>query len=173
MDFQQQLVLLGIGAVAGAVLSFVATELSAWRQRKFTKKERYSELSDEIIGETLKFVFKINDILNDLWVDKELWKDKEKKDPQEAKKYEQIMLRRFDEHIRTDFFSQLMFHSFQLKRLKNQTIWTKFEKLMSTYEQLTKLIHKGEDKQIYESLDKEYKILKKDFIEYCVRTTKL
>lgn len=170
-----QFLLIGFGAIVGAILSFLATELSASRQRKAGIVERNKETSTAIIEGTLKFLFRANDILNDLCSDKQLWVNK-KNSAEEgtlAQKYYQAMANRLDSSTSKSFFDELNYHSFRLKRLQNQNVWEDFEELMSTYAGLTKLIFKTDTVEECKEFDEKYKLLKKKFVDKCIDLTKI
>ena len=79
----------------------------------------------------------------------------------------------FDKNIKEDFFPQLMFHSFQLKRLKDKSIWADFDVIMNNYEGLGKLIMAQEEDEIISNLNSKLNGLKKIYIEKCHTKTKL
>ncbi len=170
---QLQLNLITYGAVLGAILSLFTALVVFLLERKFSEKTRQKEKENEIIEQTLKFIFKANDILNDLWVDRELLEKTMVKSPQNAQRIEQQLFKRFDENIRNDFFKELMFHSGQIKRLKNKSFWEDFEKLNLIYQDLTKVMIDLKPKKEYEGLDNKYKELKKKFIEKCIKAIEI
>jgi len=168
---QDQLFSIAFGAFLGAVLSFVATELSASRQRKTRDIEKKKEITNEVINDTIRFVFKANDILNDLWADKEVFIKMQKEKPEKAFGHEQIMLKRFDENMK-GLFSELMFYSFQLKKLDDRTLWQDFERLMESFRSLTTCLLNSGSIDDCRRLDIDYKDLKKRFVEKCINTAK-
>jgi len=157
----------------GAMLGVVITEISTARQRKIDKEQKREEIRNNIISETLRFVFRINEVLNDLWADKQVFENKQKTSPQDASKYEQIMLKRFDENMSKNIFAELNLQSYHLKRLEDQTLWRDFENLMNALRSLTDEILLNTDIKKCGELDKKLKNLKKSFVEKCIELTKV
>lgn len=170
---RSQLLFISFGALIGALLSFFATEITSWRQRKYSKIEKEDDLKNEIIGGALKFLFKSADVINDLWADRELLEKVKKDFPEKQSLVEQKMFKRFHANISQDFFNELNFHSFQIKRLTDRSIWQDFEKLMNKSRELTKFLADLKPLDECKLFDVEYKNLKKDFVENCIKLTKI
>ncbi len=161
-----------LGVLLGAMLSFVATELSASRERKLRAVEKKNEITCAIINDTVKFLFKANDILNDLWSDKEVYLRMQKEKPEEASKSGVTMFKRFDENMRKGLFSELNFYSFRLRILDDQTLWDDFEKLMMSFRDLSECLLKSKGVDEFKKFDADYKNLKKAFVEKCITTSR-
>jgi len=168
-----QLLLITFGTIIGALLSFFATMLSSWRERKHAKLLKKEDKENEIIGATLKFLFKSDEITNDLLADRELLEKSKKEFPGKTSFLEQQMFKRLHGNITNDFFNELKFHSFQLKRLENQTIWRDFENLMNAFEEVTKLLSELQPLEKCKSSDIKYKNIEKDFVNKCIDLTKV
>lgn len=170
-----QLTLISFGAILGVILSFIATEISSWRQRKHALKLKNKDLQNEVIGDSLKFLFKQNDIINDLQTNRQLLEKLKREESAGRVSYlKKDMLEHFDNNIKANFFSELMFHSFQLKRLDNQHLWNDFEALMNITEEIIKM-YLDFDRPLSEIINKnnKYTDSKKKFIEKCLGITKI
>ena len=168
-----EFILIGFGAILGAILSFGATEISACRQRKIEEFNKKTNLTNEIVSDTLKFIFKANDILLDVFVNKLTYLKAKETHAEEAHKKEQIMYESFDEHIKKEFFDERNFHSYQLQRLENKELWKEFATLMETLKTLIDMLLKDEMPKEYEEVDSRYKNLLKDFVSHCIEITKI
>jgi hypothetical protein len=87
--------------------------------------------------------------------------------PEKSSELERKIYERFDKEIEKDFFPQLMFHSFQLKRLKDKSFWELFEKIMQSYEEFGKAILGQATEDVILKLNTEIMNSKKSFIERC------
>ncbi|MCP3874878.1 MAG: hypothetical protein GY699_17215 [Desulfobacteraceae bacterium] len=155
--------------VLGWILGILSTLFARWLQTKEEKKKK--EL--EIISETLKYLFKIRQTYNNLVADTKVTKELSKKYPEKAPVLEAKMLEAFNKDIANDFFPNLIFHSFQLKRLKDQSFWQDFEYLMNKYDALTEMTLGKRKKENYSERNKEMMDLMKNFIDKSIAKTKV
>jgi hypothetical protein len=155
--------------VLGWILGILSTLFARWLQTKEEKKKK--EL--EIISETLKYLFKIRQTYNNLVADKKVAEELSKKYPNKVPELKTKMLESFNKDIANDFFPNLMFHSFQLKRLEDQSFWQDFEHLMNKYDALTEMTLGKREKENYSERNKEMMDLIKNFIDKCITKTKV
>ena len=67
-----------------------------------------------------------------------------------------------------------MFHSFQLRRLSNQSLWKEFEDLMEIYKQLTDDVLLDKDSgEEFKELHNKYENMNKNFVGHCIEITKI
>lgn len=164
---QGQLVVFASGLLAGVVVTVIIAEFFL-RRRKDEAASAQKQLHDRsVIRDALKFFFRANDVLNDLWVDKEMWFKFHKEVPEKHFEFEQRMIRRFDDSTRNDFFNELMFHSFQLKTVSDPALSGEFEALMGTFKELSGRLLLAKTPEEYADLDKRYNEQKKSFLEKC------
>ena len=105
------------------VLSMLITE---WIQ---AKKDKHTKEID-IISDNLKFIFNAGNVYNNFRTDKVVFEKMRNEFPERSSELERKMYENFDTNLKEDFFPQLMFHSFQLKRLKDKSFWKDFEIIM-------------------------------------------
>jgi hypothetical protein len=168
----QQVVLFGSGTILGALLTFITMEIAFVRHNKRTDAEFRLKLANEIINDTLKFFFKTNDILNDLWLDKKIWAKIHAEDQLKSYEIEQRMLRRFEDHTKKDFFNELMYHSYRLRQLEDNSLFNEFESLMHAFKDLAGQVLVAKTSNEYTQLDTKYQELKKSFLAKCAQVTK-
>jgi hypothetical protein len=183
----EQLLLIGFGAVIGALLSFIATELSALRQKKVSEAEKTKDETNKIIIDTCNFIFQSDDVLDNLISDKTLCEEleqkiseigpKAEKERLEAKramvKAKLELLKECDNRTKIDFYNKFEFHSLQIKRLKDKAIWRNFELLKnSAYHCLYEII-KSDTPSKVEKLYIEYQKTQKDFLARAIEITKV
>ena len=102
----------------GWALGILTMLISKWIQRKDDQQKK----EIDILSETLKFLFSTKQIYNNLHTEKLVFEKMRHEFPEKSSELERKIYERFDKEIEKDFFPQLMFHSFQLKRLKHQDI---------------------------------------------------
>ena len=153
----------------GWMLGILSTLFIRWLQKKEDNKKR--EL--DILSDTLKYLFKIRQTYNNLVTDRKVIEKLSKEYPQKISELETKMFERFDREIADSFFPNLMYHSFQLKRLQDQSFWKDFENLMNKYNELTDMTLGRKDKENYSERNKEMMMLVKDFINKCISKTKI
>lgn len=164
---QGQLGVFAFGILLGAAVTVVIAEFFL-RRRKKEAQARQKESQDRfIIRDALKFFFHASDVLNDLWVDKEVWFKFHKEVPEKSFEFEQRMVRRFDDSTRDDFFNELMFYSFQLKTVKDATICDDFDALMGTFKELSGRLLLAKSPEEYADLDTRYNEQKKNLLAKC------
>lgn len=153
----------------GWTLGILSTLFVRWLQVREEKKKK--EL--DILSDTLKYIFKIRQVYNNLLTDKNVIERVSKEYPEKIAGLETKMMERFDKELADSFFPQLMFHSFQLKRLRDQSFWKDFEYLMNKYNELTDMTIGLREKENYSERNKEMMILIKKFIDKCVSESKI
>ncbi|MCD4675952.1 MAG: hypothetical protein K8S18_08150, partial [Desulfobacula sp.] len=129
----------------GWTLGILSTLFVRWLQVREEKKKK--EL--DILSDTLKYIFKIRQVYNNLLTDKNVIERVSKEYPEKIAGLETKMMERFDKELADSFFPQLMFHSFQLKRLRDQSFWKDFEYLMNKYNELTDMTIGLREKENY------------------------
>lgn len=102
-------------------LGFLFGVLSMLITRWIETKEDKQKKEIEILYETLKYLFRTKQTYNNLLTDKSVLDKALKEFPGKSFDLERQMCERFDRDIKRDFFPELMFHSFQLKRLKDNS----------------------------------------------------
>ncbi len=161
----KDILILFFGVFIGAIPTFILY----WQQQTNQKKE--AEIS--ILSDTLHYIFKSNNSMNNLLTDK-LFLDKCKKEfPDKIAQVEKKMYLNFDSEIQKDFFPNLMLHSFHLKRLSDQSFWKDFENLMNIYQNLSQIVMDQKEEKEYSVLHKQYKSMIKEYIEKCIKKAKI
>jgi len=120
----------------GWLLGIISMLIAKYIQTKDDKRKK----EIEILSDTLKYLFKTKQTYSNLLIDKAALERATKKFPERLPELEREMYECFDREIKNDFFPDLMFHSFQLKRLEDDSFWKDFEKVMNEYEKLGKMI---------------------------------
>jgi hypothetical protein len=125
----------------GWLFGILSMLIAKWIQTKDDKKKK----EIEILSDILKYLFKTKQIYNNLLTDKLVHKKIIKEFPEKSSDLERQMYESFDRDIKKDFFPELMFHSFQLKRLDDKSYLKEFEKVMNEFEALGKAIFEQSD----------------------------
>lgn len=153
----------------GWVLGIVSMLVTRWLQ---TREERRIKEIDIISG-VLSYLFKIKQTFNNLLTDRMVLEQVRKQFPDRVPEMERKMYARFDEELSKDFFPNLMFHSFQLRRIEDQTFWKDFEGLMNKCEDLGKTSMGAIELGKVVKLNEDILELMKSFTEKCIAKTKL
>jgi len=66
-----------------------------------------------------------------------------------------------------------MFHSFQLKRLRDRSFRKEFEEVMRLRESFARMLFEEKDEKVCAELDEQYKNKKCSFIEKCINRVEL
>jgi len=122
--------------ILGWLLGILSMLLAKYIQTRDDKRKK----EIEILSDTLKYLFKTKQTYNNLLIDKSALAKVAKKFPEKAPEFERKMYECFDREIKNEFFPDLMFHSFQLRRLEDGSFWKDFEIVMNEYEKLGKMI---------------------------------
>lgn len=153
----------------GWFLGVLSMLISKWIQAN--KDEHKKEI--DIISENLKFIFSAGNIYNNFRTDKVVFEKMRKEFSGRPSDLERKMYEAFDKNIKEDFYPQLMFHSFQLKRLKDKSFWKSFEIIMNNYEELGKLIMAQETEEVISNVNSKIMNLKKQYIKKCHTKAKI
>ena len=153
----------------GWLFGILSMLIARWIQTKEEKKKK----EIEILSETLKYLFKTKRICNNLLTDKSVLDKTRKEFPQKSSELERQMYESFDKDIKKDFFPELMFHSFQLKRLEDKSFYKDFEIVMNKYKILGDRIMEQSSKDVISEIDIETLELMKAFVEKCNVKAKL
>jgi len=149
--------------ILGWSLGVISMLVSKWIQAK--EDEQKKEI--DIISDNLKFLFSTKQVYNNFRTDKLVYEKMRNEYPERSSELETKMYENFDKNLKEDFFPQLMFQSFQLKRLKDKSFWKDFQKIMSGYEELGQVIMAQEKEEIISSINSKIMNLKKKYIEKC------
>ena len=155
--------------ILGWLLGIFSMLIREWIQTR--KEEQKKEI--DIISDNLKFIFSTGNLYNNFLTDKVVFEKMCKAFPEKSSELERKMYEDFDKNIKENFFPQLMFHSFQLKRLKDNSFWVAFEVIMNNYEELGKLIMAQEKDEIISNQNSKINDLKREYIKKCHSKTKL
>lgn len=150
------------------ILGWLFGVLSMLVREKIQERKERQQRELDVISETLKFLFRSRNIYNNFHVDKKRYEQLGKAFPEKSSELEREMYENFDKDIKEEFFPQLMFQSFQLKRLKDKTFWGEFEIIMNKFEELGKLILAQENEDVIQDLSLEINDLKKGYIKKCL-----
>ncbi|MBA4391743.1 MAG: hypothetical protein C0399_12520 [Syntrophus sp. (in: bacteria)] len=148
------------------VLSMLIAKLLQHREDR-QKKEV------EIISEVILYLFKVRDSFNSVLSDRLVLEKSKNLFPDKIQELERNIYTRIDTEFLKDFFPNLMFHSFQLKRMKDKTLWKDFEALMGKYEELGKTLMDMADASVIDKLNRDIMSLTKGYVEKCLIKTKV
>jgi hypothetical protein len=149
--------------ILGWALGIFSMLISNWLQTK--KENRKKEI--DIISENLKYLFNTGQIYNNFLTDKLVYEKMSNEYPEKSSELERKMYENFDMSIKEDFFPQLMFQSFQLKRLKDKSFWKEFEEIMNNYELLGNAIHAQESEEKINTIKAKILDLTKQYATKC------
>jgi hypothetical protein len=123
----KELVLIGFGALIGAILSFYATEISARRRQMENEKEKRIK----IIGDVISYLSEFLEILNELTVNISVFLTTKDRSPQAPKMYLESL-----KEISAKFAAQTVkedFYTFHLMRINDKQILPKFKELAHAF----------------------------------------
>jgi len=149
--------------ILGWLLGILSILIAQWIQTKKDKKKK----EIEILSETLKYLFKTKQTYNNLLTDKSVLDKTRKEIPQKSSELERQMYENFDKNIKKDFFPELMFHSFQLKRLEDKSFSKDFGIVMNKFETLGNRIMEQSSRDMISEINTETLELMKVFVEKC------
>ena len=155
--------------VLGWLLGIISMLIAKYIQTRDDKRRK----EIEVLSDTLKYLFKTKQTYNNLLVDKSVLEKTAKKFPEKLPELEREMYECFDREIKNDFFPDLMFHSFQLKRLEDGSFWKDFEKVMNEYEKLGTMIFDLSEMGGILEQNKQIIKLMSDFIDKCNTKAKI
>jgi len=143
-------------------------------QLRFQKKSEEYRIQQEIIDGSLKFVFRIKDDSDKLSMKKFKYLMSKRNYPDKAKELE----KKFFEDVNSiildrQFFPELMYFSFQLKRLKEKELWKDLEQMGDIYEKMIHILTSCEDIDEYETINAEFLTHEKDFVIKCLDISKV
>lgn len=153
----------------GWLLGILSTLIARWIQTKEDKQKK----EIEILSETLKYLFRTKQTYNHLITDKSVLDKTLKEFPGKSSDLERQMYERFDEAIKKDFFPELMFRSFQLKRLEDKSFLEDFAIIMNKFESLGKRIMEHSSTDMISEINTETMELMTAFVEKCNEKAKL
>ncbi len=153
----------------GFLFGVLSMLISKWVQSK--EEDRKKEI--DIISDNLKYLFSTGQIYNNFLTDKFVYEQMRSEYPEKSSELVKKMYENFDANIKEDFFPQLMFQSFQLKRLKDKTFLKEFETIMSNYEKLGNAIQAQENEEVITTIKAKIMDLSKKYINKCHVKTKI
>ncbi len=137
------------------------------------KKSARNILTNNIIIDSLKFIYKTRDIISNIIIKKRQYLDLKGTNPSRANELHSKLMNESDEDLRKGFMAESFYHSFQLKRLNNQKIWELFGSIMDV--QLGKLfpmLFKDDPLDKVEEVRSEWMRLTREFTSSCLEITK-
>lgn len=164
-NFLKDILILFLGVLIGAIPTFTLYRQQIRNQNK--------EAEIKIISDTLGYIFRCNNAVNNLLAGKQLLDKCKKEWPDKVAQVEKEMYSNFNDEIQKDFFPSLMLHSFHLKRLNNQSFWKDFESMMNIYQDYTDMAIKQKEGNEYAALENKYKIMMKEFVDKSIKNTKI
>lgn len=158
--------------ILGWLFGILSMLIARWIQTKENKKKK----EIEILSETLKYLFGTKQTYNNLLTDKSVLDKARKEFPGKSGKSSELerqMYESFDKNIKKDFFPELMFRSFQLKRLEDKSFLKDFEIIMNKFETLGNTIMEQSSTDMISEINTETMELMKAFVEKCNAKAKL
>ena len=153
----------------GWLFGILSMLIAKWIQTKEDKQKK----EIEILSATLKYLFKTKQIYNNLLTDKSVLEKVRKEFPEKSSKLERQLYESFDRDIKKDFFPDLMYHSFQLKRLEDKSFRKDFENVMNEFENLGNRIMEQASCDVISEINTKTLDLMKAFVEKCNAKAKL
>jgi len=164
---------LAIGSILGAVLSYFATEISAKRRHNEDKEKNKKNTTNDIIGSCLKFLFILKDGVNDIATKKKTYLLLKSKFPEKAGEMEKAIYQAAYDKAEGGIFHELMFITYQLKRIEDSGLWKEFEAIGNAYESMINILIHDNDFKKYEEAEVIYNNKLKGFVEKCLCMTKV
>jgi hypothetical protein len=153
----------------GWLLGIFSMLITLWVQARTERQKK----EIEILSETLKYLFRTKQAYNNLLTDKSVLDKACKEYPQKTSELERQMYENFDKNIKEEFFPELMFHSFQLKRLYDKSFLRDFDIVMNKFEELGNKIMEQSSNDVISDINTETLELMKVFVEKCNAKAKL
>jgi len=161
------------GAGIGAGLSFLATEWSAKRRLKEDRERTNASIRNEIIDNCLKYIFRYNDLINEIRGQRETLAVVQALDPSKAEVIEKKLAEIIESKMNQGIFVELMHITAQLMRIGNSAMRIDFEGLVELQRKMSDALLFPKDDTDIGSIEKEYKIKFQKFVEQCVDICKL
>ncbi len=121
----------------------------------------------------MKFIFKTRDIIDNIITKKEQYIILEKTNRSAAATLHSRLMNDCDEDLRKGFYTELNFHSYQLRRLDNQKIWNKFESIVMVQGELFPMLFKDDPLDDVKKRKDQWRELVKEFTSYCIKISKV
>lgn len=166
----KDLILIAFGTLIGAILSFVATEISAWRRRKEDEKEK----TNEIIADVVSFTFKAREMIDDLLLEKNIFLKTKDRDPEAKKRYIEFLAKRLEKI--SNLAVEEDSYTFQLRRVGNKELLKKFKDLLDVQTKHLNLFRGEVEGSIENEVTEkksEIQRLSKAFIDHCIEISKI
>jgi hypothetical protein len=143
---------------------------TAETQLRIQKESERASLQQDIIDRSLQFIFRINDDLNSLRASKSTYLVAKANFPNKQKEVETLN-KDFLKHLQVlpdnnKMFVEIMFVSYQLQRLDDNSLWLDFEKIGNLIEKMFNVL--PEDMDGYEATETVFKKYVKDFVAKCI-----
>jgi hypothetical protein len=143
-------------------------------QLQFQKKSENFRLQQEIIDMAVKFIITSNTEIDKLELKKNDYFILKGKYPSDAQELKKKFFSEIDRQIEgKGFMPEIVYISFQLKRLKNIDLWKDLDKIGATYEEMVKVLIKSEDINKYKTIHSKYADQWADFVNKCLDVCKL
>ncbi len=159
--------------ILGAVIGFFFTEISARRRRKEEQIEKQKTLTDNIVADSLKFIFKTRDTIDNIITKKQQYLNLKETNRPAAAEFHSRLMNDCDEDLRKGFYTELNFHSFQLNRLRNQEIWKRYGNIVNVQSKLFAMLFKDDSLDDVKKTKDQWRELVKEFTSYCIEITKV
>jgi hypothetical protein len=153
----------------GWLFGVLSMLIARWLQSREDKQKK----EVEIISNVLLYLFKVRDSFNDVFSDRLVLEESKKVFPEKVSELERNIYTRLNTELLRDFFPNLMFHSFQLQRMKDKTLWKDFEGLMNKYEELGKMLMGMAEIGMINKVNDDIMNVMKTYTEKCLAKAKV
>ena len=145
-------------------------------QLRFQKESEMASIQQDIIDRSLQFIFRINDDINSLHASKSSYLHAKTTFPDKQKEIESLnkdflkdLLRIADKKM----FAEIMFVSFQLKRLQDNNLWKDFEQIGNVLEKIFNALSFSDNMDEYEATEAVFKKHVKEFVDKCIDISRI
>jgi len=145
------------GWLIGIITMLIAKWLDSFKEQK--KNE------NKIISDALVFLFEARDMFNEIAICLASLHEMGEKFPDKRNQLEKDLYVEAESIKEKAFFPKLMFHSFQLQTLRDQSFYLLFERIIKKYKEFHNNIISQKSMEEIEDLNQKIMILTKEIIE--------
>jgi len=127
----------------------------------------------DIIYNSLKYIFEIKDDINHLRMKKFEYQIGKTEFPLKSEEVTKVFMRELRQKVNDMKFSKVMFISFQLKRIRDYDFWKDVEELSDIYERMLNILMSSEDTKEYTVVEETFDGKMKNYINKCLDISKI
>jgi hypothetical protein len=161
-----------IGAIIGFSSSVATNWISANWRIKEEKETNKIKLTRQYIDDSLKYVFKINDIMSGIYSNLKTYELAKASYPDRANDFEKKIFVEFEKKQKEGLEAELMFISYKLNNINNDILYNEFTTLTKVQHDVLNCLLNSDEKG-YMDVNPIYMSQLRDFVSKCIEICKL